>query len=86
MAVPKARNLRLRSLIAGLLVLLALALVAGIVSLHDWGGQIEAQLMVFGDRLWVTFDAGLPRVFLLMTLPGVLLAIAVSLFRRRPGE
>jgi len=86
LAVPKARNSRLRSLIAGLLVLLAIALVAGIVSLHDWGGRIEAQLMVFGDLVWVTFDAGLPRVFFLMTLPGTLLAIAVSLFRGRPGE
>jgi hypothetical protein len=86
LAVPKARISRLRSLLAGLLVLLAIALVAGIVSLHDWGGRIEAQLMVFGDRLWVTFDAGLPRVFLLMTIPAILLAVAVSLFRRRPGE
>jgi hypothetical protein len=86
LADSKARNSRLRSLFAGLLVLLAIALVAGIVSLHDWGGRIEAQLMVFGDRLWVTFDAGLSRVYFLMTIPGILLAIAVSLFRRRPGE
>ncbi len=69
-----------------MLVLLATALVVGIVYLHGWGGQVEAQLMVFGDQVWVTLDTGRPRVFLLMTLPGVLLAAAFSFYPRRSGE
>ena len=77
---------RIRIAIASMLVLLATALVVGIVYLHGWGGQVEAQLMVFGDRVWVTLDAGRPRVFLLMTLPGVLIAAAFSLYPRRSGE
>jgi hypothetical protein len=77
---------RLRISAAGMLVLLATALIAGIVYLHGWGGRVEAQLMVFGDRVWVTLDAGRPRVFLLMTLPGVLIAAAVSLYPRRSGD
>lgn len=72
--------------VASMLVLLATALVVGIFYLHGWGGQVEAQLMVFGDRVWVTLDTGRPRVFLLMTLPGVLIAAAFSLYRRRSGE
>jgi hypothetical protein len=77
---------RIRTAAAGMLVLLATALVVGIVYLYGWGGQVEAQLMVFGDQVWVTVDTGRPRVFLLMTLPGVLLAAAFSLYPRRSGE
>lgn len=77
---------RLRISLAGLLVLLATALILGIFFVYGWGGRVEAQLLVFGDRVWVTLDAGRPRVFLLMTLPGGLIGTAVSLYRRRPGE
>ena len=77
---------RIRVPVAGMLVLLATALVVGIVYLHGWGGQVEAQLMVFGERVWVTLDAGRPRVFLLLTLPGVLLGAAVSLYPRRSAD
>lgn len=77
---------RLRISVAGLLVLLATALILGIFFVYGWGGRVEAQLLVFGDRVWVTLDAGRPRVFLLMTLPGVLIGTAVALYRRRPGE
>ena len=54
--------------------------------LYSWDGRVEALLLVFGDRVWVTVDAGRPRVLLLMTLPGVLFWAAFSLYLRRPGE
>jgi hypothetical protein len=75
-----------RLVATGLLVSLAAALVLGIVSLNDWGGRIETKLLVFGDFVWVTVDSGNPRVWLLLLIPGVLLAGALSLCRRRPGE
>ena len=77
---------RLRISAAGMLVLLATALIVGIAYLHGWGGRVETQLMVFGERVWVTLDAGRPRVFLLMALPVVLLGAAVSLYPRRSGD
>jgi hypothetical protein len=77
---------RYRVVATGLLVSLAAALVLGIVSLHDWGGRIEMKLLVFGDFVWVTVDSGNPRVWLLLLIPGVLLAGALSLYARRPGE
>jgi len=77
---------RYRVVATGLLLSLAAALVLGIVSLHGWGGRIETKLLVFGDFVWVTVDSGNPRVWLLLLIPGVLLASALSLSRRRPGE
>ncbi len=77
---------RSRVVAAGLLASLAAALVLGIVSLHGWGGRMEVALLVFGDRVWVTLDAGLPRVWVLLLIPGVFLAGALSLYARRPGE
>jgi hypothetical protein len=75
-----------RLVVTGLLVVLAAALVVGIVSLHDWGGGIETKLLVFGDYVWVTVDSARPRVWFLLFIPGVLLAAALSLYARRPGE
>ncbi len=77
---------RSRIVATGVLVSLAVALVLGIVSLHGWGGRTEIALLVSGDRVWVTLDAGSPRAWLLLIIPGVLLAGAFSLYRRRPGE
>jgi H+/Cl- antiporter ClcA len=77
---------RPRLVATGLLVFLAAALILGIVLLHDWGGRIEAMLLVFGDRVWVTLDSGRPRLWFLLLIPGVFLAAAFSLYRRRPGE
>ena len=77
---------RSRNIAASLLILLAGVSLFGIVSAHDWGGRVEVMLMVFGDRVWVTVDAGQPRVFLLTVVPGVLSWAAFSLFVRRPGE
>ncbi|MBW2421900.1 MAG: hypothetical protein JRH19_25420 [Deltaproteobacteria bacterium] len=69
----------LRVVATVLLLSLAAALVLGIVSLHDWGGRMEAALLVFGDRVWVTVDMGHPRVWLLLLIPGVFLGAAFSL-------
>ncbi len=77
---------RSRIVVTGLLVSLAVALTLGIVSLHGWGGRTEIALLVSGDRVWVTLDAGNPRVWLLLLIPGVLLAAALSLYARRPGD
>ena len=54
--------------------------------LYGWGGRIEALLLVFGDRVWVTLNAGRPRVLFLLLIPGVFLGAALSLYARRPGE
>ena len=77
---------RSRVVVTGLLVSLAVVLALGIASFHGWGGRIEVLLLVFGDRVWVTLDAGSPRVWLLLLIPGVLLAAALSLYARRPGD
>ena len=77
---------RSRTVAAVLLVLVASALALGVVVLYSWDGRVEALLLVFGDRVWVTVEAGRPRVLLLMTLPGVLFWAAFSLYLRRPGE
>jgi H+/Cl- antiporter ClcA len=77
---------RFRIAAAGFLVLLAAALVLGIVFLYGWGGNVELSLMVFGDQAWVTLDAGRPRVWFLLLIPGVFLGAAFSLYPRRSGE
>ncbi len=77
---------RTRIAVVSFLVLLATAFALGIGFLITWGGRVEALLLVFGDRVWVTVDAGRPRVFLLLTLPGVLFWAAYSVYLRRPGE
>ena len=77
---------RSRVVAAGLLASLAAALVLGIGSMHGWGGRMEVALLVFCDRVWVTLDAGRPRVWFLLLIPGVFLAGALSLYARRPGE
>jgi hypothetical protein len=78
------RSLRIGA--ALLFISLAAALVLGIVLVHSWGWRMEVLLRVFGDPVWVTLDAGRPAVWLLLLVPGLLLAAARSLFRRRPGE
>ena len=77
---------RSRVVATGLLVCLAAALVVGIVLLYSWSWRIEALLLVFGDRVWVTLETGRPRLLLLLLIPGVFLGAAVSLHVRRSGE
>ena len=76
----------LRTVTAGVLVALAAALVYGIVLLKSWGGRVEMALLVFGDPVWLTLDAGRPRVGFLFLVPTVLLGAALSLCVRRPSK
>ena len=75
----------------GKLLTIALAILLGssgiaatvaIVALYLWGGQIETQLLLFGDRVWVTMDAGRPRLLLLFGIPAVLFWTAAALTAR----
>ena len=77
---------RSRIAATGLLVSLAVALVLGIVLLHGSGWRMEAILLLFGDRVWVTFHGGRPRILLLLVIPGVFLGAALSLQAWRRGE
>ena len=70
----------------GLLVSVAAALVVGIIVLQDWGGRIETMLIICGDRVWLTLDAGRPRILLLLLIPAIFLGAAVSLHVGRRGE
>jgi hypothetical protein len=70
----------------GLLVSVAAALVVGIIMLQDWGGRIETMLIIYGDRVWLSLDAGRPRILLLLLIPAIFLGAAVSLHAGRRGE
>lgn len=74
---------RSRVVATGLLVALAAILVLAVVWLHNGGGRMEVLLLVFGDRVWVTLDAGRPRFLLLLLVPGVCLGAALALHARR---
>ena len=75
-----------RIVAAGLLASAAAALLMGFVRLKGWGGRMEVALRVLGDPVWVTVDFTSPRLWFLLVLPAVLLASALSLSTRRPGE
>ena len=77
---------RSRTVAAGVLVALAGALVYGVVFVKSWGGSMKIALMVFGDPVWLTVDAGSSRILFLLVAPAVLLLAALSLRARRPGE
>jgi len=64
-----------------------LALAAGFFGLIgvliDWGGRIEAILLIFGDPVYVALDAGRSRIVLLYTLPIALVAGAIATRKER---
>ena len=66
------------------LLLLATAFFGLIGVLIDWGGRIEATLLVRGKPVFVVVDAGRPRIGLLLTLPVALVAGALA--TRKPRE
>ena len=68
---------RLR-LISWLLLVLAVAFFGLIGVLVQWGGRIESILLVFGKPVFVTLDAGRPRIWLLFSLPLALVAGALA--------
>jgi hypothetical protein len=65
------------------LLLLAAGFFALFGVLVHWGGQIEATLMVYGEPVFVTLDAGRPRIVLLFTLPIALVAAALAVRKQR---
>lgn len=70
-----------RAVVSGLLAVLAAVVTGLIVLLIDWGGKVEAALLVFGTLVFLEFDAGHPRVLLLLALPIVLIGGAAYGFR-----
>jgi len=61
-----------------LLLVLAVAFFGLIGVLVHWGGRIESTLLVFGKPVFVTLDAGRPRIWLLFSLPLALVAVAFA--------
>ncbi len=66
------------------LLLLATAFFGLIGVLINWGGRIEATLLVRNKPVFVVVDAGRPRIGLLLTLPVALVAGALA--TRKPRE
>ena len=51
-----------------------------------WGGRIESTLLVHGEPVFVVLDAGRPRIWLLFSLPTMLMAGALAARKvRKPG-
>ena len=48
-----------------------------IVLLIRWGGRVEATLLMFGEPLFVSVDAGHPRILFLLVLPIALIGGAL---------
>ncbi|MBW1844989.1 MAG: hypothetical protein JRD03_00955 [Deltaproteobacteria bacterium] len=71
------------TLISWLLFLLAAVFFALIGVLVQWGGQIEATLMVYGEPVFVTLDASRSRIVFLFTLPIALVAAALAARKQR---
>jgi hypothetical protein len=66
------------TLLSWFLLLLAAVFFALVGVLTHWGGQIEATLMVYGEPVFATLDAGRPRIVFLFTLPVALVAAALA--------
>ncbi len=54
--------------------------------LINWGGRIEATLMVYGDPAFIVLDAGRSRTLLLLTLPVGLVAAALATRKQREPQ
>ncbi len=74
------------TLISWLLLALALPFFGLIGVLVQWGGRIESTLLVFGKPVFVTLDAGRPRIWLLFAIPLVLVAGAFATRKLRDPE
>ena len=64
--------------ISWLLLILAVPFFGLIGVLVYWGGRIESTLLVYGEPVFVTLDAGPPRIWLLFSLPLALVAGALA--------
>jgi hypothetical protein len=60
------------------LLVLAAGFSGPIGVLVYWGGRIESTLLVYGEPVFVVVDAGQPKIWLLFSLPTVLLAGALA--------
>ncbi len=69
--------------ISWFLLVLAAAFLGVIGVLIDWGGRIEATLMVYGEPVFVDLDAGRLRTVLLLALPVALVAAAFAIRKQR---
>ncbi len=65
------------------LLVLAAAFFGLFGVLIDWGGRIEATLMVYGKPVFIYLDAGRLRTVLLFTLPIALVAAAFATRKQR---
>lgn len=72
--------------ISWLLLVLAIPFFGLIGVLVQWGGRIESTLLVFGKPVFVTLDASRPRIWLLFSLPLLLVAGAFAARKRRDLE
>ncbi len=68
------------------LLVLATAFFGLIGVLIDWGGRIEATLLVRGEPVFIVVDAGRPRIVLLLTLPVALVASALATRKQRESK
>ena len=66
-----------------LLLVLAAAFFGVFGVLINWGGQIEATLMVYGEPVFIVLDAGRSQTVLLLTLPVALVAAALATRKQR---
>ncbi len=66
-----------------ILLVLAASFFSVIGVLIDWGGRIEATLMVYGEPVFIDLDAGRLRTVLLLTLPVALVAAAIATRKQR---
>ena len=66
-----------------LLLVLAAAFFGVFGVLINWGGQIEATLMVYGEPVFIVLDAGRSRTVLLLMLPVALVAAALATRKQR---
>jgi len=60
------------------LLVLAVAFSGPIGVLIHWGGRIESTLLIHQEPVFVTVDAGRPRIWLLLSLPLALAAGALA--------
>ena len=66
-----------------LLLVLAAAFFGVFGVLINWGGQIEATLMVYGEPVFIVLDASRSQTVLLLTLPVALVAAALATRKQR---
>lgn len=66
-----------------LLLVVAAAFFGVFGVLINWGGQIEATLMVYGEPVFIVLDAGRSQTVLLLTLPVALVAAALATRKQR---